>query len=240
MAFPLRPIHSIIHFPMRLLLAILLLPLLAQAQETRGISCRFLGFQTGDAMTSLTCVADKTEVACPFETTGISAPVTLMAVNNVLTFIDTKDRKPACTVSVPASVRQALIVFMPNAKDSAKPWRGFAIEDSKKKFPDGGALVVNLHNANVRFEIGEHKYMLKPGDQYGMDMPKQRDDFNMATVAFEFSNNGQWAKASESRQRFTEGLRYLILTYSDPTSLRPRLSTYQDEPFKAMPVTAKP
>jgi len=59
-------------------------------------------------------------------------------------------------------------------------------------------------------------------------------------VAFEFSYKDQWAKASESRLRFTEGLRYLMLTYTDPTSQRPRLSTYQDNPFKAAASSAKP
>lgn len=223
---------------MRLILAVLFVPLLAHAQD-RMVSCRFLGFQTGDT-TSLTNVAAGTEVSCPFETSGISAPVSLMATNNVLTFVTTKDRKPACTISVPPSMHQALIVITSNGSDPAKPWRGFAIEDSKKSFPDGGALVVNLHHSNIRFVIGEHKYMLKPGDQYGMEMPKQVDDFNMATVAFEFSNKDQWAKASESRQRFTPGLRYLMITYTDPASQRPRLSVYQDDPYKALTATAKP
>ncbi len=224
---------------MRSILAFLLIPFLACGQENRSISCRFIGFLTGGTGGSLISVSPGNELACPFGTSGISKQVSLVAVANVLTFIDSKDRKPACAIAIPAGIHQALIVVMPGAKDSGKPWQGFAIEDSKRKFPDGGALVVNLHNANVRFVIGEHRYMLKPGDQYGMEMPKQRDDFNMATVAFEFSHRDQWAKASESRLRFTEGLRYLIFTYTDPVSKRPRLSTFQDDPFKAPPTAAK-
>ena len=223
---------------MRFILAFLLLPILAHAQESRTISCRFLGFQTKDEPEPLICVAEGIEVKCPFGTSGMSDPLKLTAVDGVLAFIDSKNRKPACSVSIAPSIHQALIIIMPNPQDPEKPWRGFAIEDSEKKFPTGGALVVNLHTSNIRFVIGEHKYMLKPGDQHGVAMPKQRDDFNMATVAFEFSHNDQWAVASESRQRFTEGLRYLILTYTDPASQRPRLSTYQDEPFKAV-ATAK-
>jgi hypothetical protein len=223
---------------MRLILAVLLVPLLAHAQD-RVVSCRFLGFQTGDT-TSLINVAAGTEMSCPLESSGISAPVSLVATNNVLNFVTAKDRKPACAINVPPNMRQALIVITPNGSDPAKPWRGFAIEDSKKNFPDGGALVVNLHSSNIRFVIGEHKYVLKPGDQYGMEMPKQVDDFNMATVAFEFSNKDQWAKASESRQRFTPGLRYLMIAYTDPASQRPRLSVYQDDPFKALAVSGKP
>lgn len=232
-----------IHKPessMRLILAILLLPIAIHAQETRTLSCRFLGFQTNESTTSLTCVAEKNEVNCPFETSRISAPVNLVAVDGTLSFIDPKDRKPACSINVPPSVRQAIIVIMPNPKDPAKPWRGFVIEDSAKHFPDGGALVVNLHVTNIRFVIGEHKHMLKPGDKFGMPMPKKRDDFNMATVAFEFSHKDHWIKASESRRRFTEGLRYLVLAFTDPSSQRPRLSTFQDNPFKAAASQAKP
>lgn len=215
-----------------LILVLILIPILAGAQEARVVSCRLLGFQTGDSSVSLTCVADKNEVPCAFETSRISEPFNLFAVNQVLTFVDPKDKKTLCKVTVPAADRQVLIVFIPNASDSLAPWRAFTITDSRQGFPDGGALVVNLHKFPIRFVIGEHKYMLRPGEQHGMPMPKERDDFNMATVAFEFSHEEKWAKASESRQRFTEGLRYLIFAYTDPNSQRPRLSTYQDRPFQ--------
>lgn len=218
---------------MRFFLAFLLIPVLAYAQQARTISCRFLGFQTTEETKSLTCVSEKNEVLCPFDTSNLSSPVNLVAVDGVLTFIDSDQRKPALSVTVPATVRQALIVIMPNLKGAATPWRGFVIEDSAKHFPNGGALVVNLHSTQIRYVIGEHRYLLKPGNQYGVEMPKQRDDFNMSTVVFEFFHNDQWIKASESRLRFTEGLRYLTLAYTDPTSLRPRLTTFQDEPFKA-------
>jgi hypothetical protein len=65
-------------------------------------------------------------------------------------------------------MNQALIVIMPHPKDAAKPWLGFSIEDSAKHFPNGGALVVSLHSTNIRFVLGEHKYLLKPGDQYDL------------------------------------------------------------------------
>lgn len=223
---------------MRLCLALVLLPILAHAQQAHPVSCRFLGFQTGDTTTSLTCVADKFEAACPFKTDSISEPVKVTAIDRVLTFIDPKDRKAACTVTLPATARQALIVFMPNAKDAVPPWRAFAIEDSEKTFPNGGALVINLHNTDIRFAIGENKYLLKPGDRYAMQLPKQRDEFNMATVTFEFSLKDQWMKASESRLRFTEGLRYLMLAYRDPASQRPRLSTFQDSAYAPLPPAA--
>lgn len=85
---------------MRVLFALLLLPLFCHAQQTRTLSCRFLGFQTVEDENSLTCVAPKVELACPFQNAEISLPVMVVAVDNVISFIDTKTRKPACSITV--------------------------------------------------------------------------------------------------------------------------------------------
>jgi hypothetical protein len=224
---------------MRVLFALLLLPLFCHAQQTRTLSCRFLGFQTVEDENSLTCVAPKVELACPFQDAEISPPVMVVAVDNVITFIDTKTRKPACSITVPANLRQAILVLMPAPKSAAMPWRGFPIEDNLKTFPNGGSLVVNMHVASVRFIIGEYKNELKPGGQNSLAMPKERDDFNMATVAFQFNQEEQWVTAKETRMRFTEGLRYLMLCCSDPETKRPIISMYQDHPYVAPPPPPK-
>ena len=224
---------------MRFLIAILLMPLFCHAQQTRNLSCRFLGFQTVEDENSLICVADKVEQACPFQDAEISPSVKIVAVDNVISFIDSKNRKPACSITVPADLQQAIVVLMPAAKNAALPWRGFAIEDSLKKFPNGGSLIVNMHLTNVRFVIGEYKYELKPGAQNTLAMPKERDDFNMATVAFQFKQEEQWITVKETKMRFTEGLRYLMLCYWDPETNRPIISMFQDQPFIAPPPPPK-
>jgi len=219
---------------MRVILSILILTVLGEAQQTRMLSCRFLGFQTADDESSLTCVGPKVELACPFQNAEISPPVTIVAVDNVISFIDSKDRKPACSIVVPADLRQAILVLMPAPKNSSLPWRGLAIEDTLKTFPNGGALVVNMHIASVRFIIGEHKLELKPGAQSAVLMPMERDDFNMATVAFQFNQEEQWITVKETKMRFTQGLRYLMLCCGDPETKRPIISMYQDRPYLAL------
>ena len=47
-------------------------------------------------------------------------------------------------------------------------------------------------------------------------------------MTFEFLQDDKWRTASESTVRFLPGMRYLIFAYMDPTSGRPRISTYQD------------
>lgn len=216
---------------MRAILAILFLTVLGEAQQTSMISCRLLGFQTVNDENSLTSVGPKMELACPFQDAEISPPVRIVAVDHVISFIDSKDRKPACSIAVPADLRQAILVLMRAPPNSPLPWRGIAIEDALKTFPNGGALVINMHTASVRLAIGEHKCELKPGAQAAVEMPVERDDFNMATVAFQFNQEEQWITAKETKMRFTQGLRYLVLCCGDPDTKRPIISMYQDRPF---------
>jgi hypothetical protein len=137
--------------------------------------------------------------------------------------------------NIPAGVKSALVIFVklekpgtPGAADKNAGWKVFVIEDSAKSFPDGGAYVANFYPGDIRFVIGEHKGMLKPAGTHGYEMPKQRDDFNMAPVIFEFKSGEKWRIANESSLRFLPGMRYLIFAYVDPVSGRPRINTYQD------------
>jgi hypothetical protein len=70
--------------------------------------------------------------------------------------------------------------------------------------------------------------MPKAAGAHGYAMPKERDDFNMAPVIFEFRHGEKWRIANESSLRFLPGMRYLIFAYLDPVSGRPRINTCQD------------
>ena len=126
----------------------------------------------------------------------------------------------------------ALLIFIGNGPTPSDPAQAqlkvMVIEDSPKNFPDGGAYIANFHHSPIRFVVGEHKGMLKPGGSHGYALPKQRDSFNMAPVIFEFLKKESWQIANESALRFLPGMRYLIFAYVDPQSGRPRISTIQD------------
>jgi hypothetical protein len=216
-----------------LTLALLVSGTTAFAQDIRPIECRFLAFGVKDDAAAI-AVSDKgEEIACPLPTSNLSKRITCTAKDGKIPFLAAADRKPMATASIPSGVNSALVVFvrLDKAAANAAPsagWRVFVIDDSAKSFPDGGAYVANFYSSDIRFVIGEHKGLLKAAGTHGYAMPKERDDFNMAPVIFEFLNGDKWRIANESSLRFLPGMRYLIFAYVDPVSGRPKINTYQD------------
>ena len=213
-----------------------LVPFLAAtafAQEVKPVECRFLAFGVRDDAAAI-ALSDKGEdIACPLPTSQLSKKITCTAKDGKIPFLSAADRKPMATATIPSGVNSAVVVFVrldkPGAAaEPAAGWKVFVIEDSAKSFPDGGAYVANFYSDEIRFTIGEHKGLLKPAGAHGYAMPKERDDFNMAPVIFEFNNAGKWRTANESSLRFLPGMRYMIFAYVDPVSGRPKINTYQD------------
>jgi hypothetical protein len=216
-------------------IAILLAASQCHAQELRPVECRFLSFgSNGDTSSALALTDKGEEIECPLPTAQLSKKIVCQAKGNKIPFLSASNRKPMATAAIPAGVNSALVIFV---RFSGKPedtpadkaaWRIFVIDDSPKSFPDGGAYIANFFSGDIRFVIGEHKGMLKAAGAHGYAMPKERDDFNMAPVIFEFKNGEKWRIANESSLRFLPGMRYLIFAYLDPASGRPRINTYQD------------
>ncbi len=216
-----------------LFLAPLLVCASAFAQEAKPVECRFLAFGVKDDAGAVALGDKGAEIPCPLSTTQLSKKITCTAKDGKIPFLSAADRKPMATATIPAGVNSALVVFVRMEKpgSTAEPsagWRTFVIEDSPKNFPDGGAYVANFYASDIRFTIGEHKGTLKPAGSYGYAMPKERDDFNMAPVIFEFNKDDKWRIGNESSLRFLPGMRYLIFAYVDPVSGRPKINTYQD------------
>lgn len=219
---------------MRLFLFPLLLvfPALLAAQESRQIQCRFLSFGGVENPPAVIAAAEKgTETTCPLSSSQISQKIACFAVGNKIPFLSAVDRKPIATATIPPGVNSALLVFIQvpaGSATDAPAWKILVIEDTPKNFPYGGAFIANFYSKEIRFIVGEHKGMLRPGGLHGYAMPKERDSFNMAPVVFEFLRDDKWRIANESALRFLPGMRYLIFAYVDPISGRPRISTYQD------------
>ena len=230
-----------------LLSLVFLLPTLGFAQDAgRPVSCRFLCMEGATPPEALLCGAEKgLENVCTVPANAPSAATVLFAKDNRLKFLTPKDRKLAATATIPATVKSAILLFIPVAQPQPQPpswlpWRVFVIDDSAKSFPDGGAFVANFYIKNIRFVIGEHKIMLPPGRAHGLTRPERRDDFNMAQVAFEFQEEQAWRSVSESLLRFLPGMRYLVFAYVDPASGRPRLFVSTDiKPAFTPPVKSK-
>lgn len=213
---------------------------LVRAEDTVKMSCRFLCLDN-DSPPSMIAVAEKEpDVPCNIPTGSISKAVTCYADASKIAFATASDRKPAATATIPANIRSVILIFVAGPKTpNALAWRVFVIEDSTKNFPDGGAFVANFHNQDIRFIIGESKIVLHSAGSHGVARPEKRDAFNMAPVAFQFQQGETWRDASESLLRFLPGMRYLIFSYLDAASGRPRISTFQDTEINE-PVAATP
>lgn len=199
------------------------------AGETRQIQCRFLIFGGVDKPKTVNAIGPKdSSIPCPLSASRISDPVGCVAIDDRITFASEAEEKKLAVASIPSGVRAAILVFVPAPPKSPLPWKVIVIEDSAKNFPDGGVFVANFHGGDIRFIIGEHKGALHPAQTKGYTRPEKRDTFNMAPVIFEFLQKDKWRKGNESALRFLPGMRYLIFAYTDPTSKRPRINTYQD------------
>lgn len=213
--------------------ALLLFAAAACAQEARPVQCRFLAFAVADALSSVITLSNQgTDIECPLSSTELSPQITCFAKGNAIAFLNAGTREPVVAATIPPNVKSALLIFIgggqtPNDPAQTKT-KVLVIEDSPKNFPDGGAYIANFHQSPIRFVVGEHKGMLKPGGSHGYALPKQRDSFNMAPVIFEFLKGDSWHIANESALRFLPGVRYLIFAYVDPQSGRPRINTCQD------------
>lgn len=209
-----------------LLSLVCLLPTPGHAQNTsRPVSCRFLCMEGATPPAALLCTgAQGVEVRFTVPANTPSAATVCYTQGDKLNFLSTTDRKPVATATIPATVKSAILLFIPSAQTQAPlKWRVFVINDSPNTFPDGGAFVANFYHKDIRFIIGEHRILLRPATSHACVRPTQRDDFNMAQVAFEFQQDESWRSVSESLLRFLPDMRYLVIAYVDPTSGRPRL-----------------
>lgn len=214
-------------------LLVLLTALTAPAQNQ--VSCRLLGFPGADPPTVAVKAADGTRVTREVPAGSLSEPLACLPEQGVIRFEhpeggDPGTRRLLASAKVPGQARALILVFVPAGAQAEPPWRVVVFEDSARQFPDGGALVANFHQAEIRCLVGEHRLNLAPGLTKPVARPERRDDFNMAPVIFQFQHDGQWRTASESMLRFTPGQRYLLLCHADPASGRPRVFTCVDGP----------
>lgn len=219
----------------------LLYPVFTRAEDGRKVECRFVSLSSETPPPALlTTSADGVESPVAVPNGALSAVSPCFSKTDTFSFLSAADHTPAATATIPADVKSAILVFVavPKAAGSL-PWRVFVIEDSAKNFPDGGAFVANFHSQDIRFVIGENKLMLHPAGSHGVARPTQRDDFNMATVVFQFQQGDTWRDASESMMRFLPGMRYLMFAFVDAASGRPRVVTFQDQSTTAVAPAAK-
>jgi len=215
-----------------------LFQLSAYSQESlRTINFRTVGLETGKIPLLLAGDAQASKlIDCKIHRKKISDPVQISVPNGEIIFFlkEPEEGVPpqiAARCVVPKTITQPLLLFLPKsgAKKGDPPMSIKVLDGSEKSFPRGGALVVNLYSDEVRFFVGEHlTRQLAAGKSVSLPMPEKRDAHNMTQIKFQFKGSAGWRTARESRLRFTEAARRLLITYIDPKSKEPSLQMYRD------------
>jgi hypothetical protein len=211
-----------------------------QSAKTPVVEVRTLCFSHASGLFELEAADARPEVItrCTLPLSMLSEPVRIAPVAGKITFYekapmpDAKVRpSPLAVAEIPTKLRHVILFFIPASTGGELLYKVVVLNDDPRVFTSGGALVCNLFADEIRFIIGEHKQLLRPGVITYLNTPVQRDDFNMAVVAFQFRSGETWRSASESKLRFVEPMRHLLFTYIDPATRRPRLKTYRDVPL---------
>ena len=210
-----------------------------QSAKPPVVKVRTLCFRQASGLVELEATDARPEVItrCTLPLSMLSKPVVIAPVAGKISFYekaplpDAKDRPtPLATAVIPPELHQVILFFVPDPTGSGPLYKVVVLNDDPRVFTPGGMLVCNLFADEIRFIIGEHKQLLSPGGIAYLKTPADRDDFNMAVVAFQFRAGETWRNASESKFRFVEPMRHLLFTYVDPSTRRPRIKTYRDVP----------
>lgn len=202
----------------------------AYGQEPTPVTCHFLCFQRDAANTSKLGVkiSDDKIIDCPLPLELISDPIELTPNNNEIAFVKAAgDKVFSAKAKIPVGIRKALVLFI--AAPAAKApllYDTFVLDFSSKGFPKDGSVVVNLYAGEVRYVIGEHRILLKPGKTAELERPKKLNDFNMAGVRFEFLQDTKWRVAADTTVNFPPDQQQLFVAFLDPRSQRPQLRTF--------------
>lgn len=144
--------------------------------------------------------------------------------------------KVVAQTKVKGTMRKVLFYFVPSKKGDKHLYRVIAMDDGLKQFPLGHSRLLNLSETEVAFQLGEHVKRLSAGKSAHVTEVKKRNEFNMAPVVCKMkTSNGQWRTISESRTRFTNRKRLLVVSYINPTTRQPSLKVYKDIPLEPAP-----
>ncbi|MCW1885011.1 hypothetical protein OKA04_09755 [Luteolibacter flavescens] len=215
-------------------LASLTAPLHA-APESRSIQASFFCFQYAPGVQSIQVPDGAEGQAVRLSTANITdaVKVTLAPGEPLLLFHADDKSKPAAKVTIPGDLSKALIVLTPAPAGSAEPYRGFAIDYTRERFPLGTYRLVNVSKHPVRGAIGRAYAEVKPGGVAGIEL--QGEEGTTHGVKFEFNDKGKWNRLTESRAAVRRDRRWLVCVYQDPKTQRMNLRSIPDRDY---PVTA--
>ena len=170
-----------------------------------------------------------------FRPKDLSRPITTIPVNGSLVLYDKLEVDPenpaasvAASVTLPANLKQAIVVVIPNDEKKKNAYQLLIIEDSRKAFPEGESRIIPLIGVNVAVQAGEHKLPVKPGKITRVPPVKKVNDFNMAQTNFYYQKGESWIPFTERQLQYLDACRRLFIVHATPGALAPTVTTITD------------
>lgn len=138
-------------------------------------------------------------------------------------------------VSLPAGVRSAVLLFMPESPDSKIPFRIMVIDDSKESFPQGTFRVTNLSPLPVRIELEKRPWVIQPGKTELISDPPVRHGNLCGMKTFVQEAQG-WRRIASGIWPHPGKKRVIQLLYYHPAAKQVQLRAFDDvQPPEAPP-----
>jgi hypothetical protein len=207
----------------------LLTTLEGYAAGSNEVNCRFVCLDATAPPEFILSSAKGVETNLTVPTNSLSSISHCTTKGGVLRVLAANNRELAAVVAMPTKMSSVIIVLVASPRGVVGPaWQAHVIEDSPKNFQDGGVLIANFHNQDIRFTIGKTELELPPLDVRSSQRPSFLDDFNMAAVSTQLQQGSAWTTITETMLRFVPGYRYLIFATTDVDSGRPRILNFHD------------
>jgi hypothetical protein len=134
----------------------------------------------------------------------------------------------AASARLPAGLKRAIVLVMPNREGERPAYRLLIIDDSGKAFPGGESRVVPLVGMETAVQAGEHRVGVRPGKITRIPPVTKRNDFNMAQTNFYYRHNDKWNVFTERQLQFLAANRRIFIIDATPGAVAPRVTTIVD------------
>lgn len=148
--------------------------------------------------------------------------------------IDGKVTHPVLsTVKIPSGVSRALVILLPDPKNTAQPYRSLVINQDVKDFKLGAYRLLNLSPHAIRGSISKEYVEVKPGGI--QDLEPSGKPGAVVPIRFEYYDKDRWNLLTETRSAIRKDRRWLTCIYQDPATGRMNLRSIPDRSIiKAM------
>ena len=218
----------------------------AQSAEPQGSSVRLrlLAFQPGQA-TDQVFLHDPAMSGAAEPVMGVQAPMKSYLNHESVAFV-AKSRRVVLTkaadpsslpqpgqllgeATLPAGLRSAVLLCLPDATDAKTPFRVMVIDDSKKAFPPGSYRVSNLSPSPVRIELEKRPWVIQPGATEMIVDPPVRHG-NLSGMRAFVREGDQWRRIASGIWPHPGDERVIQLLYYHPVARQVQLRAFDDIP----------